>query len=341
MKPSWILGLVFVGAVIVLMLMMRSKTQDLASDATSPDARRAADGRALDEWSSSGAARSDRPGGAAPKPGGSDDGRQNAGEHARNPLPGSSSAQGGSAAQRRAQGVGQSGSSLRGSPGEGTGIARSNAAEDMRKPNSGQYQPPSKDPNAAPAEGDPDDEHNTDDSDVAYDSGAGKVFDTASQVEIKDAGPINGGAGTISFWVDPQWAAHSPEDATFVQLGNGDLQIVKDGDLLRFQFLDRNGMQNEGVVDIGEWQSGDSRNVIASWQGGMFTLFVDGAQAFMNYAPSPPAFVNGTNLFVGSSYPDGTPAAAANLSDLLVLNRNLSNEEIQHMYEAGGRAPAQ
>src|SRR4029453_8020441 len=192
MKTSWILGLVLVGAVVVLMLVMRSKTQDLASDAASLDNRNAAaDGRALDQGSGRSAPRNDRPAGAASKRGSADDVRQNPGGHAGNPLSGSA-AQGGSAVQRRAAGVGQSGSSLRGAAGGDAGLARSNAAEGMRKPEMGQHQPPAKDPNAPSADAQPDDEDNADPSDVAYDSGAGKVFDTASQVEIKDAGPING-----------------------------------------------------------------------------------------------------------------------------------------------------
>jgi hypothetical protein len=300
MKPSWILGLVFARSRHRADADDALKTQDLASDATSPDARRAADRtrpRRM-EQRRRGAQRS--AGGAAPKRAATTGDRM-PGEHARNSLPGSSVRTGrlGRAtprARRRPERFLAARVGRRENRNGALERGRRHAQAERRS-----VPTTAEGSQRRACRGDPDDENNTDDSDVAYDSGAGKVFDTASQVEIKDAGPINGGAGTISFWVDPQWAAHSPEDATFVQLGNGDLQIVKDGDLLRFQFLDRNGMQNEGVVDIGEWQTGDSRNVIASWQGGMFTLFVDGAQAFMNYAPSPPAFVNGTNLFAGSA----------------------------------------
>ena len=77
--------------------------------------------------------------------------------------------------------------------------------------------------------------------DIVYDGGADKVFDTAAQVKIDDAGAVSGAAATIAFWIEPQWQRDGPSEATFVQLGDNGLQIFKQGDMLRLQYVANDG----------------------------------------------------------------------------------------------------
>ena len=172
--------------------------------------------------------------------------------------------------------------------------------------------------------------------DIVYDGGADKVFDTAAQVKIDDAGAVSGAAGTIAFWIEPQWQRDGPSEATFVQLGDNGLQIFKQGDMLRLQYVANDGEVFGGSAQIGNWRAGDWRHVAATWMGGALALYVDGVQLFLNGAPAPPDLHSDATLYVGSALPGGAPAAAGQLSYLTVLNRTASGEEIMHMFESGG-----
>jgi hypothetical protein len=173
-------------------------------------------------------------------------------------------------------------------------------------------------------------------SDVVYDGGADTVFDTASQVQIDDAGAVSGEAGTIAFWIEPQWQRDGPSEATFVQLGDNGLQIFKQGDTLRFQYVANNGEVYGGGGSIANWQAGDWRHVAGTWMGNTLALYVDGTQLFLNGAPAPPDLQSDATLYVGSALPGGAPAAPGKVSYLTVLNRPASGDEIMRMFESGG-----
>lgn len=332
MKRIWgvIIGLGC--AVVALTLVMRVWRSDAAREGVPSGASGAADDRlVLDERPAAGAA---RPGaGSGPRRRG--DATHGGGTEERSrsrQLPG-----GGDLPRAAAPGSGAGANARSGSNGS---IALPEAAEHPRAAQlTDREAPPAGDPGTrTEAEAFDDDAAAEEPSDVAYDSGDDRVFDTGSRVEITDSAPVNGSAGTISFWLEPEWDANSQEGASFVQLGDGSLAIVKDGDLLRFQFTDSAGAQHSGTADIGDWKAGDWRNVIATWRGNMSALYVDGAQAFLNYAPNPPSFASGTTLYVGSTpLPNGSPMAVGQLSYLTVLNRDASHEEVTQMFESGGR----
>lgn len=171
---------------------------------------------------------------------------------------------------------------------------------------------------------------------VPYEGGE-TVFNTGSRVEITEAGPITGDAGTISFWLEPQWDQGELADGTFVQLGDSGLQIVKSGNNLRFELVGSGGEEFGGGVDISAWQAGDWRNVTATWNGNTLSLYVDGAQMFLNTPPRGPNFQTGTQLYVGSQPPSNGAAARAQLSYLTVMNRVATFDEVHQIYESGGR----
>lgn len=170
-------------------------------------------------------------------------------------------------------------------------------------------------------------------ADVAYD-GADQVFDAQSRVAVGDIGAITAAAGTMSFWLKPEWESGNPDHANFVQLGEQGLRVVKDGKYLRFEYTNTGG-DNElgGTADTTEWPSGDWRYVTATWQDGTLSLYVDGQQMYVNVPGLPPPVENAPRLYIGSFPPaDGSLVPPAQLAQLIVLNRSLSNDEIQNLF---------
>ena len=170
---------------------------------------------------------------------------------------------------------------------------------------------------------------------VAYDGGADHVFSTKSQVQVPDAANITGDAGTVSFWVKPGWGPTSQDDATFVQLGDSSLQVVKNVDFLRFEYLDSNGTENGLGTNIDNWQQDQWRQVTATWTGGNLALYVDGQLISQNRYQNPPTFGEETKLLVGSDF--SGPVAPGQVSNLTVLNRNSSPTEIAQQFQSGAR----
>ena len=173
-------------------------------------------------------------------------------------------------------------------------------------------------------------------TEIAYEGGADRVFDTSAQVEVTEIGPIDGQAGAVAFWIEPGWQRNDGSDASFIQLGDGGLEILKDDNVLRVQYTDGTGKVYGGSADITRWAAGDSRHVAATWNGGAMSLYIDGAQIFLNGGPAPPNVHGDPALYVGSALPGGAPAAPGSLSSLTVMNRELTPAEIRQMFESGG-----
>lgn len=174
--------------------------------------------------------------------------------------------------------------------------------------------------------------------DVAYDGGLEKVFPTDSQEEVADAGPIAGGAGTVSFWIKPEWAPGDQNDATFIQLGDSGMEVMKNVSFLRFQYHDSNGVEHGLGAPLGEWPPGQWRHVAAAWVNGQLMLYVDGRMVSQGRYATPPEFQAETKLYVGSAFASGAPASPAQITGLRVLNRDAGAGEIGEQFHAG--APA-
>jgi hypothetical protein len=172
---------------------------------------------------------------------------------------------------------------------------------------------------------------------VAYDGGATHTFSTNGQVQVADAGPISGESGTVSFWLRPGWESKSEADATFVMLGDSGMQIVKNVNFLRFEYVDGTGVERALGTDIAAWRAGEWRQVTATWDYGSIQLYVDGKLVSKGGYPDPPDFQEETKLYVGSKFKRNTPIAPGELSHLTVLNRSSSPDEIGSSFESGPR----
>lgn len=159
-----------------------------------------------------------------------------------------------------------------------------------------------------------------DDSVLLFDASKQQEFRADSRLQILDAkNVVSGDAGTLSFWIQPQWEGTDETSATLVQLGNAEakqnaLEIFKDGQSLRLSLADNAGAQIETSSAIGGWQPGEQHLVTASWGQGAVAFYVDGQlvgqQPFTGHLDVPPQ----TPLDIGSGSSDvgGLPGVISN-----------------------------
>jgi hypothetical protein len=170
---------------------------------------------------------------------------------------------------------------------------------------------------------------------VVYDGGD-RVFDTNSRQQITDRRQISGDAGTISFWAQPQWENGNEDRASFVQIGENGLRLVKDGNFLRFEYTNAHG-DNElgGIADVSNWPQGEWRYIAATWQNGALALYVDGQRMRLTTPSEPPPAQSDPRLYVGSVTADGMQAAPATLTNLEVAKIARKPIEIQAAAQKG------
>lgn len=170
---------------------------------------------------------------------------------------------------------------------------------------------------------------------VVY-QGGDRVFDTSDRQQITDRRAITGEAGSISFWTQPQWEAGNADRASFVQIGENGLRIVKDGDNLRFEYTNSHG-DNElgGVADISGWQAGEWRYIAGTWQGGSLVLYVDGQRMKLTTPTEPPPVQSDPRLYVGSVAGNGNPSAPAQMTGLEVSNAPMTLAQIAAAVKKG------
>src|SRR5262249_32742710 len=96
------------------------------------------------------------------------------------------------------------------------------------------------------------------------------------QVAVDDVGKIAPRSGTLSFWLQPGWQEGNQDDANFLELGDGRLQVIKNVNFLRFEFTDEEGRKGGIGAPITDWKAGDWHQVTTTWSGSTFSLYVDG-----------------------------------------------------------------
>jgi hypothetical protein len=130
-------------------------------------------------------------------------------------------------------------------------------------------------------------------------------------------------AGTITFWIRPDWAGEVDGKYNIVWLGaptfRNRLVIFKDLAYLRFLFTPDSGIESGASQSITDWRRGDRHMITATWGDGVTALYVDGTSAGendydgeINLCPNPP-------VILGSG---GNPGVAGN------ANSNIRNFQI-------------
>jgi len=136
----------------------------------------------------------------------------------------------------------------------------------------------------------------------------GLTFTDSSVLAFPNAGNASGDAGTISFEIEPKWAGAEDTNNSFVQIRGANqwadrLQLVKNGQYLRFIVADTEGREADISVKIDQWPPGETHQIRASWGEGITTLWVDGRQVGSNTYSGNLRFPSGTPLYLGSDHP--------------------------------------
>ncbi|MDX2169981.1 MAG: LamG-like jellyroll fold domain-containing protein [Deltaproteobacteria bacterium] len=90
------------------------------------------------------------------------------------------------------------------------------------------------------------------------------------RIEFPNGGNASGDAGSIAFKIKPEWAGADQTDNALVQVRqehewNNRLEIVKNGEFLRFILTDDTGKEADISTRITNWQANEEHDVLASW----------------------------------------------------------------------------
>lgn len=154
------------------------------------------------------------------------------------------------------------------------------------------------------------DVHKPDDSDEGI-----KITDRG-RIEFPNAGNASGDAGTISFRIKPEWAGADASDNALVQIReehqwNNRLELVKNGEFLRFIVTDDTGREADISTRIANWQNLEEHEVTATWGDGRTTLYIDGQVVGQNEYTGQLRFTQSTPMFLGADW-RGSAYAGAN-----------------------------
>lgn len=164
----------------------------------------------------------------------------------------------------------------------------------------------------------------------------GEQFPTATAVEADDlAETLAGERGSVSFWFQPHWQAGNQDDATFIDIADGQFQLTKNVNFLRLEFIDVEGGTHSIGAPITEWQSGEWHQIATSWDGNVFQLYLDGELVREARFGSLFFVPEKTRMLLGSDFPEHRPIAPGVMGGLDVRNHPLSPNEAMRRYEAG------
>jgi hypothetical protein len=169
---------------------------------------------------------------------------------------------------------------------------------------------------------------------MVFDSGAGTHFDVTKQIEVADANSLSPAAGALSFWMRPDWDEGNHDDATFVQLGDSGIFVTKVGDSLRFEITDDTGVEQSLDFPISSWDRGHWRYIAATWDDGVYALYVDGKLIAEQSFANPPDFQPDTPVYVGTDAPADTAVAPAVVNRVKLLDRTVDPGEIAAAFRA-------
>jgi hypothetical protein len=166
-----------------------------------------------------------------------------------------------------------------------------------------------------------------------FSTGAEANYALNEQSAVDDIGKIAPRSGTMSFWLQPNWQAGNQDDANFLELGDGRLQVIKNVNFLRFEFTDADGGKGGIGAPITDWQEGQWHQVTTTWTGNTYSLYIDGQLVSQTQFPGGAVQVPpDAKLLIGSAYPENRPVAPGTINGVDVTGRPLSPAEIAAMY---------
>jgi hypothetical protein len=151
----------------------------------------------------------------------------------------------------------------------------------------------------------------------------GLKFEDNTRVEFPNAGNASK-EGSISFTIKPDWAGSDATDNALVQIRqehqwNNRLEIVKNGEFLRFILTDNTGKEADISTRITDWQPGEEKTVEFSWGNGRTEATVNNQVVGHNEYPGELEFQPNTPMIFGADHPGSTYGSAkATISNFTV-----------------------
>jgi concanavalin A-like lectin/glucanase superfamily protein len=173
------------------------------------------------------------------------------------------------------------------------------------------------------------------DPDVVFQTGNDQEYNTDAQAEVTKPADISAEAGTLSFWLKPQWDAGSADDASFIDIGAGQLQISKHLQLLRFGYTDTTGAPAGLSVPIENWKPDEWHQIATTWTNDQLEVYIDGRRLIRMPHDNPFEVPPDSKVYVGSNFAAGVPVAPGLLHAIEARNRVLSAGEIADQFLAG------
>lgn len=131
-----------------------------------------------------------------------------------------------------------------------------------------------------------------------------------AMLTFPDLGNANPNSGTISLDIVPNWNGSDLTDNSLLQIREphkweNRMQLVKNGQFLRFIVTDNTGHEADISFKIPDWVEGDAHRVQATWDNGVTTLYVDGKRVGSNTYPGQLQFKPNTPMHLGSDLASG------------------------------------
>lgn len=141
----------------------------------------------------------------------------------------------------------------------------------------------------------------------SQDGGEGVEISERGRIEFPNAGNASGDGGTISFKITPEWSGSDQTDNALVQIRqehewNNRLELVKNGEFIRFIVTADDGREADISARITNWQSLEEHEIRASWGEGKTTLYIDGQVVGQNQYQGSLRFREGTPMFLGADW---------------------------------------
>jgi hypothetical protein len=166
-----------------------------------------------------------------------------------------------------------------------------------------------------------------------YSSGDQVNYALNEQTAVDDIGKIAPRSGTMSFWLQPGWQTGNQDDANFLEVGDGQLQVIKNVNFLRFEFTDADGGKGGIGAPITDWQEGQAHQITTTWTGNTYSLYIDGQLVSQTQYPGGAVQVPpDAKLLIGSAYPENRPVAPGTINGVDIGGRPLSPAEVAAMY---------
>jgi hypothetical protein len=161
----------------------------------------------------------------------------------------------------------------------------------------------------------------------------GERFPIASPMEASElAHGLGGPTGNVSFWFQPQWSEGNQDDASFVEIADGRIRVLKNVDFLRFEFVDDQGVEHGLGASITDWKPGDWHQIAATWDGGAAQLYFDGVLVRETVVDAPLVLPEQPRMFVGSDFPEYRPVATGVVGGVQADARPLSPDEVRKRF---------